>query len=471
MALTGLVQETSLHQRASGRSLPVQLYWEIRTNILSGKLPRGSRVPASRDMASLYGVSRGTVVTAYEQLIAERYLQARKGTGTFVSIKLPETLPQGAYKSRALPPPQKEHERPFCFHEPALRSFPMDVWARVAASRLRRVPTEMLAGGDAFGYAPLREAVVDYLHRSRGVVCRPEQVVITSGTNQSLDLVLRTILRPEEAVWMEDPGYPGAVAALRNAGARVVPVRVDELGLDPRHGVRQDPAATAVYLTPARQFPLGMTMPLERRLAVIQWARQARAYILEDDYDSEFRYDGKPVPAMQGLDPSGRVILMGSFNVTLFPALRLAYMVIPETLIDPVRTTRAALDRFPPTLEQAVLCDFLTDGHFSRHLRQMRMLYGARLETLRTASDRYLKGAVSLPDIHSGLHIPAHLTGVADARVVEDRASKQGLDVCALQRFQIRRRDINALLLGFAAFEERVIREGVRKLAAVIEGR
>lgn len=459
-----------MHQRASGRSLPVQLYWEIRANILSGKLPRGSRVPASREMASLYGVSRGTVVTAYEQLIAERYLQARKGTGTFVSIKVPETLPQAAPKSRSTAPVQNDAQ-PLRFHEPALDSFPMDVWTRVASHRLRRVPSQMLAGGDAFGYAPLREALVDYLHRSRGVVCRPEQVVITSGTNHSLDLVLRTILRPEEAVWMEDPGSPAAVAALRNAGARVVPVRVDELGLDPRHGMRQEAEATAVYLTPARQFPLGMTMPLERRLAVIQWARQARAYILEDDYDSEFRYDGKPVPAMQGLDPSGRVILMGSFNVTLFPALRLAYMVIPETLIDPVRTTRAALDRFPPTLEQAVLCDFLTDGHFSRHLRQMRMLYGARLETLRTASDRYLKGAVSLPDIHSGLHIPAHLTGVADARVVEDRASKQGLDVCALQRFQIRRRDINALLLGFAAFEERVIREGVRKLAAVIEGR
>jgi GntR family transcriptional regulator/MocR family aminotransferase len=212
-------------------------------------------------------------------------------------------------------------------------------------------------------------------------------------------------------------------------------------------------------------------MPLERRLAILQWARQAKACVFEDDYDSEFRYGGKPVAAMQGLDPAGTVIFMGSFNKTLFPSLRLAYMVVPERLVDPLRALRASLDRFPPTLEQATLCDFLTEGHFGRHLRRMRELYGGRLEALRSAAARYLEGAVTLPDIHAGLHIPAYLTERADARVVADKAARRGLEITAIHRFLLRRKDVNALLLGFAAFEERAIRDGIRQLAAVLEGR
>jgi GntR family transcriptional regulator/MocR family aminotransferase len=368
-------------------------------------------------------------------------------------------------------PRPEPQAKPFRFYEPALRAFPLDIWSRLAAKRYRRASERMLAAGDSFGYAPLREAVADYLRRSRGVVCRAEQVVIVSGTNQSLDLALRLLLQPGDTVWMEDPGYPGATAAFRNAGAKVLAVRVDAMGLDPRHGQRLDPAARAAYLTPAHQFPLGMAMPLERRLAILQWARQARSYILEDDYDSEFRYSGKPVAAMQGLDPSGSVLFMGSFNKTLFTSLRLAYMVVPEKLVDPLRALRATLDRFPPTLEQATLCDFVTEGHFGRHLRRMRELYGGRLEALRTAVDRYLGGAATLPEIQAGLHIPVHLTGMADARVVEEKAARKGLETAALHRFLLRRRDINALLLGFAAFEERAILEAVRQLAEVLEGR
>ncbi|HEU0122979.1 MAG TPA: PLP-dependent aminotransferase family protein [Bryobacteraceae bacterium] len=462
--------DLTLAPRGPGISLPQWLYLELREAILSGRLRRGVRLPATRELAAQQRVSRGTVVTAFEQLVTEGYAESRAGAGTFVSARLPSELARKAAKPvrttvQAPPGPL----RPFRVYEPAVHAFPMEVWARIASRRLRKATGQMLISGDPFGFAPLREAVADYLRRSRGVTCRPEQVAIVSGTNQSLDLVLRLLLRPGDPVWLEDPGYTGALFALQQVQARVVPVAVDAEGLDPTLGQKLAPDAKAVYLTPAHQFPLGITMPLQRRLAVLEWARRAGAHILEDDYDSEFRYAAKPVPSLQGLDTGGTVIFMGSFSKMLFTALRLAYVVVPEHLIDPLQERRLWLDRFSPTLDQAILCDFLTEGHLGRHLRRMRALYAARLQCLRQAVNTYLHGALMLPDIQAGLHIPAHLAAGLDAMDIEMRAEAAGVEAWSVGRFVLQRTDVNALLLGFAAFEERAIVQGVRQLAAIVE--
>jgi GntR family transcriptional regulator/MocR family aminotransferase len=465
--------ELTLGIRSPGMALPRWLYQELRRAILSGRLRRGSRVPASRELARQHGVSRGTVVTAFDQLLSEGYLSTKVGAGTFVNVRLPQDLTQTAEAGKAESPsatrPQPSLVRPFRAYEPGLNAFPIDLWARTASRRLRKASQLLLASGDPSGYAPLREAVADYLGRSRGVVCTPDQVLIVASTNQSLDLAARILIQPGDSVWMEDPGYPGATAALRAAKARLVPVPVDDRGLDPAVGQRLAPRAKAVYLTPAHQFPLGVTMPLDRRLAILEWARRSGAHILEDDYDSEYRYGTRPIPALQGLDPRGSVIFMGSFSKALFTSLRLAYLIVPDRLIDPLRSLRLSLDRFSPSLDQAILCDFIAEGHFSRHLRRMRDLYAERLQALRDSIRRYLQGAVELPAIEAGLHIPAHLRINLRAGEIEESAARQGVETMSLGHFSLKRKDLNGLLLGFAAFDARAIRRGVEQLAAVIE--
>jgi GntR family transcriptional regulator/MocR family aminotransferase len=452
-------------------SLPHWFYEELRRAILSGRLRRGSRLPASRELAKQYGVSRGSVVTAFEQLFSEGYLTSKTGSGTFVSATLPQDLAHAAGPAQAvhsrLPPPSPI--RPFRCYEPGLDDFPIDLWARVASRRLRKASKSLLASGDPSGYGPLREAVAAYLGRSRGVICAPDQVFIVAGTNHALDLVARLLLRPGDSVWMEDPGYPGAVAAIRAAGARIAPITVDDRGLDPVAGQRLAPQAKAVYLTPAHQYPLGVAMPLERRLAILEWASRSGAYILEDDYDSEYRYAARPIPALQGLDPKASVIFMGSFNKVLFSSLRLGYLVMPDRLIDPLRSLRRSLDRFSPSLDQAILCDFIAEGHFGRHLRRMRDLYAYRLQALRDAVGRRLGGAVELPPIEAGLHIAAHLAANLRAAEIEKRAAQRGVEAESLGRYALKRKDLNALLLGFAAFEARAIRYGIEQLSAAIE--
>ena len=461
--------ELTFGTRIAAMSLPQWLYQELRQAILAGRLSRGSRLPATRDLARQYGVSRGSVVTAFEQLLSEGYLSTRIGAGTFVNARLPDDLAHVVRASSA-PSTQRlsEHSpaRPFRFYQPALDAFPMDVWARVASRRLRKASSLQLSSGDPAGYAPLRETVADYLGRFRGVVCRPEQVLIVSGTNQSLDLVARLLIQPGDSVCMEDPGYNGAADVFRAAKARIIPVAVDRHGMKPAARVSR---AKAAYITPAHQFPLGMTMPAERRLAILEWARGSGTHILEDDYDSEYRYGARPVPAMQGLDRHGSVLFMGSFSKVLFPALRLGYLVVPDRLIDPLRSLRFSLDRFSPSLDQAILCDFIDEGHFSRHLRRMRDLYASRLEALREAVAKHLAGALELSPIEAGLHIAAHLRIDIPAREIEARASQRGIEMFTLDRFALKRDDLNGLLLGFAAFDERAIERGVDQLAGIID--
>jgi GntR family transcriptional regulator/MocR family aminotransferase len=445
--------------------------------MLTGRLKRGTRLPATREVAGQHGISRRVVVNVFEQLRSEGYLVSRVGSGTSVSDQLPEDLLQFApaqsttrrAASSSIRPEWKRPARPLRPIEPALSEFPIELWARIAARRLRRASSSLLAGGDVQGYGPLREAIADYLGTARGVDCTPDEIVILSGAQQGLDLLARFLVKRGDPVWIEDPAYHGAVDAFRNAGARLVPVPVDSDGFDPAKALRACPQPRAVYVTPAHQFPLGMTMSLERRLALLAATQRSDARVIEDDYDSEFRFSGKPVPALRGLDRSGGVILVGSFNKLLFPSLRLGYLVLPHSLMDRFLALRYQADGYPPTHLEAVLCDFIVEGHFGRHLRRMRELYGARLAALRDNVTHYLKGAVELPDIQAGLNSPAYLVNGMKSNAAAVRAAACGVEVRSIDRFVLRRRDIQGVLVGFAAFTDAEIRKAVIALARALE--
>jgi GntR family transcriptional regulator/MocR family aminotransferase len=293
--------------------------------------------------------------------------------------------------------------------------------------------------------------------------------MIVAGAQQGFEVVCRLVLDPGDRVWMEDPGYPGARSALQAAGARIVPVRVDAEGLDVDLGARRAGDARLVYVTPSHQYPLGVPMSLPRRLALLKWARAAKAWVIEDDYDSEFRYGARPIPCLHGLDVDGRVIYVGSFSKTLFPALRLGFLIVPSDLHEGLLAARAAADQHPPTLDQAVLADFIVEGHFARHLRRMRVAYRERLEALTTAADRLCRGALRVRPVRTGLHALADLDGV-DAVRVSQEALARGVEATPVSAyFAGREQAANGLVLGFGAVRPEAARRGVERLAAAIE--
>ncbi|HLB90678.1 MAG TPA: PLP-dependent aminotransferase family protein, partial [Terriglobales bacterium] len=412
----------SVRLPASGTPLYRWFYEELRAAILEGRLKPGARLPATRDLAEQYRLSRATVVSAFEQLKSEGYVEGKVGAGTYVSQVLPDELLQvgrvswegierarrvawSAYAQRlkAFPGGEPRTTRAFRANQAALDAFPTSLWAQVAARRLRRVSTRLLAGGEALGYRPLREAVAEYLNTSRGVKCSTEQVMIVSGVQEALERAAHLLLDPGDPVWVEEPGYPGAAIVFHAAGAKIFPVPVDSEGLDPELGERKWGRAKLIYVTPAHQFPLGVTMSLRRRLALLEWARRSHTLIFEDDYDSEYRYSGRPIPALQGLDRAGSVIFAGSFNEVLFPALRLAYLIVPSGMVDRFAAAQSVSMRHAPLIDQAVLCDFITEGHFARHIRRMRELYAERLSVFLDCARRRLDGMLEVPDVEAGL--------------------------------------------------------------------
>src|SRR4051794_6217447 len=342
--------ELPLHDRPPHQSLTSWLHAQLRLAIIAGRLRAGTRLPASRDFARQYGLSRGTVVSVFERLQTEGYVSCRVGSGTRVNriepaapIKTPHSTPP-AYVRRVIsdyvrPKPwvglgAPEAVRPFTMRVPALGEFPAELWGRMASRRARTFPTWLQTQDDGRGYGPLREAIADYLGSSRGVRCSAGQIILVSGTQQALDLLARLLLKPGEPVWMEDPGYFGATIAFGNAAAKMIPVPLDEHGLSVTTALKICRHAKGAYVTPAHQFPLGMTMSLDRRIALLQWASHTGAFVIEDDYDSEYRFEGPPIPAMQSLDRNSNVILVGSFNKLLFPSVRIGYVVLPPSLVD-----------------------------------------------------------------------------------------------------------------------------------------
>jgi GntR family transcriptional regulator/MocR family aminotransferase len=464
------------------------LYESLRDQILAGRLRPGSRLAGSRDLASQHGLARGTVVAAFDQLAAEGYVEGRVGSGTYVSRVLPDSLLEAGRPSpakRGAAAPRRDLSeyarrarlfsgfdakptRAFRLHLPALDQFPTALWAQYAARRWRRVSASLLMGGEAMGYRPLREAVADYLNASRGVRAGWEQVMIVSGTQEALDLAARVVIDPGDRVAVEDPGYTGAWRSFEAAGARLVAARVDDQGVVARgatlRGVR------LLYTTPAHQFPLGMTMSLGRRLELLEWARRAGALLFEDDYDSEYRYSGRPVPALQGLDESGLVLFAGSFNKVLFPSLRLGYLVLPPDLVDRFAAVKSLTSRHAQWLEQAVLRDWIGDGHFGRHLRRMREIYAERLGCLLDESRARLAGRLELSTVEAGLQTAARLLGGLTGAAVERAAAARDVDVTSFHRSARAHLPYEGLQLGFAAVDRREIRRGVRELEAALDG-
>ncbi|HLX74556.1 MAG TPA: PLP-dependent aminotransferase family protein, partial [Terriglobales bacterium] len=350
----------------------------------------------------------------------------------------------------------------------ALDAFPTALWAQVAARRLRRVSWRLLTGGHPLGYRPLRQAVAEYLNTSRGVKCAPEQVLIVSGVQEALDRAAHLLLNPGDPVWMEEPGYPRAAIVFRAVGARICPTPVDSEGFDLQFGKRRWRRAKLVYVTPAHQFPLGVTMSLRRRLELLEWARESGALIFEDDYDSEYRYAGRPIPAMQGLDRSGVVIFSGSFSDVLFPALRLGYVVIPPDLVDAFAAAESSSTHHPPPLEQAILSDFINEGHFARHIRRMRELYAGRLAAFLEAAHTRLAGLLEIPPVEAGLQTVGWLQGHLTAEQAAAAAGRHDVEVVPLSRYG-RARRTKGLLLGFAAVDVPELQGGVDRLARALE--
>lgn len=477
--------ELSLNQRSPDQTLANWLYSELRAAILEGRLRSGVKVPGSRDFAETYRVSRGTVVNVFERLLDEGYLLSRVGVGTWVNSNLPAGKPspknsseQPEYVHHVVSGYRKPKQfegwvrfpgfRPFGMGFPALTEFPADLWGRIAAKRARAFRSWLREEDDGIGYRPLREAIAHYLGTSRGVKCNPDQVAIVSGVQQALDLLARLLLKPGDPIWMEDPGYFGASIAFERAGARIIPVPVDDEGLLVSAGIKLCPNAKGVFLTPGHQFPLGMAMSLERRMQALKWASRAGAFIIEDDYDSEYRFEGLPVPALQGLDQSSSVIFIGTFTKLLFPSLRLGYIVLPDSLIDLFVSFRRGSDFRSSGFDQAVLTDFIMEGHFGRHLRRMRNLYAHRLEAMVEYGSRYMKGLLKIQDTKAGLYTVALLQNEMTSREAESIASESGLETRAIDRFTLKRHDPRGLLLGFAAFEEKVIRAGIIQLATAL---
>ncbi|MGE0454492.1 MAG: PLP-dependent aminotransferase family protein [Vicinamibacteria bacterium] len=466
-----------------------QIYSGLRQAILDGVVGPGERLPSSRELAADLGVSRTTSQLALEQLLAEGYLTTRRGSGTFVARELPDDAPplrsSPAPAGLRHPPLSKRGEalvatrpaarrvggppRPFRIGTPALDLFPVRIWSQLWSRRLRRATPSQLDYGEAAGFPALRQAIADHVRAARGTRCSADQVFIVPGAQRAIDGICRLLLDPGDEAWLEEPGYPGAHSALVGAGARIHSIRVDDDGLDVEAGERQGVRARLVYVTPSHQFPLGVPMSLARRLALLKWASSVGAWVIEDDYDSEFRYGAHPIPCLHGLDVEGRVIYVGSFSKTLFPSLRLGFMIVPPDLHDTLLTVRRNADTYPPLLDQAVLADFLLEGHFERHLRRMRVVYLERLQALEQALLRRCAGGLRLRPTRTGLHAVADLVE-AGSREVFAEATARRVEVTPLDAYFFGSTPSpNALVLGFGSARPDSIDDGVRRLAAAIE--
>lgn len=472
-----------------------QIYEAIRRAILSGDFAPGRKLSSSRALAAELGVSRITVVNAYEQLFAEGYLEGKTGAGTFVAAELPDDLlqtaaqksPDPAMLSEPLPLRLSQFGlrlaeksmnavreqtvatfRPFQNGLTAVEEFPFDIWARLAG-RWQRNPTRNVLGyGDPQGYRPLREAVAAHLASARGVNCSPEQVIITSGAQQALDLTARIFITPGDAVLIEDPCYQEARGAFEAAGANIIPVPVDSEGIDLVHAPDGGSRAKLVYVTPSNQYPLGVTMSLARRLALIEWARDANAWIIEDDYNSEFRYAGRPLASLQGLDPAGRVIYIGTFSKTIFPSLRLGCLVVPEGLVDIFSAARALNDVHSSLIDQAVLAEFISEGHFARHVRRMRTLYEERQGILVEECRKQLGGLLEVKRADAGMHLVGWLAEGVDDTEISRKAAERGLKLAAVSEYAAGKLSRGGFILGYTAFDERQIRDGVKIISELL---
>lgn len=429
----------------------LQLYRRYKDAISNGSLKPGDRVPAIRSLASELNLARGTVEAAYQLLISEGYLEARGPAGTVVSPYLKQVIEHAPPDRIATPPvshamPRDAPIRPFQPGLPALDAFPHRLWRRLTARRLRDMD---LGYPDPAGHLSLRERVATYLGISRGIHCSAEQVFITAGYQGALNLICRCLMESGDRVWFEDPGYRYACQQLVGAGARLVPIPVDDQGLNVEQGLRQAPDARFACVTPSHQSPLGIPLSLPRRLELLQWASNAESWIIEDDYDSEFRYEGRPLPALKSLDGHDRVLYTGTFSKVLFPGLRLGYLVVPSAQVDRFHDACHTFFGGCPALSQATASDFMSEGHFARHLKKMRSLYAQRRTCLVQALHEVFGKRLRIKLQGGGMHLLAELTGGEDDASLAGSAQADGLGVQALSHWCLETRCPPSLLLGF----------------------
>ena len=479
-----------------GSQVPLthQLYEELRNLILSGKLRAGERIPSSRALAEQLGVSRPTVTQAYEQLLAEGYVQGRHGSGTYVCGDLSDgskpakpagqrpaarsgarqlsSFGRSLQASRLAPARSPEAEISFYCWRPAFEEFPVVEWARSLWRHARLPDVQFLDyASDPQGYLPLRESIAEFVCRYRGFECDPGQVLIAMGLQQALDLAARLHVEQGDTVVVENPSYPGARNTFKAHGCDLLPVPVDESGLV----VERLPDASAgryklTYVTPSHQFPTGAVLSLRRRLELLAWAARAQALIFEDDYDSEYRYAGRPIPALQGLDGAGSsVVFAGSFSKVLLPSMRLGYLVVPPELVDKFAAARFLSDRHSSIIDQAAMCDFIGEGHFGRHIRRMRELYSSRLEVLRESVRHRLDDVLNLEETEAGLHTVGWLGDSLNAEVVARAGLAHRLELFPISRFALKSAGREGFLMGFAGIDTKEIRRGVDCLAVVFD--
>lgn len=469
--------------RAGPTPLHQQVFDGCRRAILTGRLRPGQRLPSTRILAAELGISRFPVLMAYEQLQHEGYLEGRSGSGTYVTRHIPDDLlrPAGgsgrtaaaaaaaAGAGRSVAAVRDEGGlRPFRVSLPALDRFPRQLWSRLVARHARALAPELMAYGDPAGHHPLREAIADYLRATRAVRCEAEQILVVPGSQTALRICATVLASPGDVICIEEPGYPGAREALAVSGAVVTPVGVDEEGVDAQALAAVEGRVRAAYVTPSHQYPLGMAMSAARRLELLSWAERTGAWILEDDYDSEYRYASRPLGSLQGMEAETRVIYIGTFSKVLFPALRMAYVVVPPALWDRFVRAREAIDIFSPTLYQLVLTDFLRDGHFARHLRRMRAVYLGRRAALLEALRTHCAGLLDVFNADAGLHLSARLAPGLDDVTVVRRLAQRGLTATPLSGCYAGDDPRSGLLLGFGGTDEAGLHRATRILGEVL---
>jgi GntR family transcriptional regulator/MocR family aminotransferase len=466
-----------------------QLYDSYRAMIVGRGLHPGQQIPSTRNLAIELGISRIPVLTAYAQLLAEGYFEARAGSGTFVCSTLPEQLapterrdvPSGGVRRGSRPVARRTKDLPtgvnspwvkgfgaFTISHPAYELFPFQVWSNLVMRHCRNPSTSALNYGDSLGSEELRDAICTYLRTARGVRCDPQQVMIVAGSQQALEISARVLLDPETPVWVEEPGYWLTRRVLALAGCRMIPVPVDSEGLNVAVGIKRCRKARAAYVAPSHQFPLGATMSASRRLQLLDWAQSSGSWIVEDDYDSEYRYGSMPIASLQGLDSGSRVIYIGTFSKVLFPSLRTGYMVIPPDLVDRFLAVRQALDLTHPHLYQAVLTDFMREGHFARHLRRLRLVYGERRTALVDNLHQQFGSRLELHGAQAGMHLVASLPKGFNDQEIAKRAALKKLWLWPLSPTYLGKPLRQGFILGFGSTKAAEIPDHVQRLKGVL---
>jgi GntR family transcriptional regulator / MocR family aminotransferase len=458
--------------KKQGKTINNQLYEQLKNGIFEGMLRPCDRMPSSREMSTELKISRNTVLHVFEQLEMEGFFETKTGSGTFISKNVDKFRYSKRQPTLSVQKPERSIAQPFGLNNvfkghisalepllpfqqsiPLIPEFPFPAWARISANVHKKINSLHLGYDDAQGYLPLRKALSDHLRISRSINCDPENMLIVNGSRQALHLAAEMLLNKGDQCWMEDPGYPGATSAIQRFGGQICPVPITNDGMDLDFAMHHYPKSKLAYVTPSHQFPMGNTMALNERIKLLNWAATHRMWIVEDDYDSEFRYNSRPIPALQGMDANGNVIYLGTLSKVLLPALRLGYLVFPsKAMARQFATGKSVIDGQCNIITQAIASEFIRQGHFSRHIRRMRLLYKKAQDDLVSLINLHLKNMLIPVPVEAGMHLLAWLPSTIDAAVIAKEAFKEGLIIHTLSQFSVKFDHRNGLILGFTGF-------------------